>query len=153
MYYLNTRFDKTTITVRIYKMSLFRKKSIAAILQESERKGAALMAFFAGVIPLGKLAELTNIGTLFAFIVVSLGVLVLRKTQPNLKRAFKVSFVPVIPILAILFCGYLALQLPATTWTTFVIWITIGLVVYFLYGRRNSRLNNSEENEKQSVYH
>jgi APA family basic amino acid/polyamine antiporter len=112
---------------------------------------ALMVAFFAGVIPLGKLAELTNIGTLFAFIVVSLGVLVLRKTQPNLKRAFKVPFVPVIPILAILFCGYLALQLPETTWTTFAIWIGIGLVVYFIYGRRNSKLNNSEENEKQSV--
>jgi basic amino acid/polyamine antiporter, APA family len=109
-----------------------------------------MVAIFAGVIPLGKLAELTNIGTLFAFIVVSLGVLVLRKTQPNLKRAFKVPFVPVIPILAILFCGYLALQLPATTWTTFAIWISIGLVVYFLYGRRNSKLNNPEENENHS---
>jgi basic amino acid/polyamine antiporter, APA family len=112
---------------------------------------ATMVAFFAGVIPLGKLAELTNIGTLFAFIVVSLGVLVLRKTQPNLKRAFKVPFVPVIPILAILFCGYLALQLPRTTWTTFAIWIAIGLVVYFLYGRRHSKLNNLEEIEKQTV--
>jgi basic amino acid/polyamine antiporter, APA family len=110
-----------------------------------------MVSFFAGVIPLGKLAELTNIGTLFAFIVVSLGVLVLRKTQPNLKRAFKVPFVPVIPILAILFCGYLALQLPATTWTTFAIWIAVGLVVYFLYGRRNSKLNNPEEKEKHCV--
>jgi basic amino acid/polyamine antiporter, APA family len=110
-----------------------------------------MVAIFAGVIPLGKLAELTNIGTLFAFIVVSLGVLVLRKTQPNLKRAFKVPFVPLIPILAILFCGYLALRLPATTWTTFAIWIAIGLVVYFLYGRRNSKLNNPEEKEKHSV--
>jgi basic amino acid/polyamine antiporter, APA family len=112
---------------------------------------ATMVAFFAGVIPLGKLAELTNIGTLFAFIVVSLGVLVLRKTQPNLKRAFKVPFVPVIPILAILFCGYLSLQLPPTTWTTFAIWIAIGLIVYFLYGRRNSKLNDADKKEEQSV--
>jgi basic amino acid/polyamine antiporter, APA family len=112
---------------------------------------ATMVAFFAGVIPLGKLAELTNIGTLFAFIVVSLGVLVLRKTQPNLKRAFKVPFVPVIPILAILFCGYLSLQLPSTTWTTFAIWIAIGLLVYFLYGRRNSKLNDADKKEEQSV--
>jgi basic amino acid/polyamine antiporter, APA family len=112
---------------------------------------ATMVAFFAGVIPLGKLAELTNIGTLFAFIVVSLGVLVLRKTQPNLKRAFKVPFVPVIPILAILFCGYLSLQLPPTTWTTFAIWIAIGLLVYFLYGRRNSKLNDADKKEEQSV--
>jgi basic amino acid/polyamine antiporter, APA family len=112
---------------------------------------AVIVAIFAGVIPLGKLAELTNIGTLFAFIVVSLGVLVLRKTQPNLKRAFKVPFVPVIPILAVLFCGYLALQLPITTWIAFVTWIAIGLVVYVLYGRRNSNLNKPDENERQSV--
>jgi basic amino acid/polyamine antiporter, APA family len=112
---------------------------------------ATMVAFFAGVIPLGKLAELTNIGTLFAFIVVSLGVLVLRKTQPNLKRAFKVPFVPVIPILAILFCGYLSLQLPPTTWITFAIWIAIGLIVYFLYGRRNSKLNDADKKEEQTV--
>ncbi|HYK75090.1 MAG TPA: amino acid permease [Pseudoneobacillus sp.] len=111
---------------------------------------AVIVAFFAGVIPLGKLAELTNIGTLFAFIVVSLGVIVLRKTQPNLKRAFKVPFVPVIPILAVLFCGYLTLQLPVTTWIAFVIWLVIGLGVYVLYGRHNSKLNHSED-EKQTV--
>lgn len=112
---------------------------------------AIVVALFAGVLPLGKLAELTNIGTLFAFIVVSLGVLVLRKTQPNLTRGFKVPFVPVIPILSVLFCGYLTLQLPATTWITFFIWITVGLVVYFLYGRRNSILNKEEQNEKHSA--
>lgn len=112
---------------------------------------AVIVAFFAGVVPLGKLAELTNIGTLFAFIVVSLGVLVLRKTQPNLNRAFKVPFVPVIPILAVLFCGYLTLQLPATTWTAFIIWIAIGLIVYLLYGRRNSKLNQPEEHEKHTA--
>ncbi|WP_442599246.1 amino acid permease [Neobacillus sp. D3-1R] len=112
---------------------------------------AIIVAFFAGVIPLGKLAELTNIGTLFAFIVVSLGVLVLRKTQPNLKRAFKVPFVPVIPLLAVLFCGYLTLQLPATTWISFFVWLVIGLFVYMLYGRRNSHLNQTEGKEKQTT--
>jgi basic amino acid/polyamine antiporter, APA family len=113
---------------------------------------ALFVAFFAGVIPLRKLADLTNIGTLFAFIVVSLGVLVLRKKQPNLKRAFKVPFVPVIPILAVLFCGYLALQLPATTWITFGIWLTIGLIIYFVYGFWNSGLRKqSDESEKISA--
>jgi basic amino acid/polyamine antiporter, APA family len=112
---------------------------------------SAIVSFFAGVVPLGKLAELTNIGTLFAFIVVSLGVLVLRKTQPNLSRAFKVPFVPVIPILAVLFCGYLALQLPATTWIAFVTWLVLGIIVYVLYGRRNSNLNNTNQNENEST--
>lgn len=112
---------------------------------------AIVVATFAGIIPLGKLAELTNIGTLFAFIVVSLGVLVLRKKQPNLKRAFKVPFVPVIPILAVLFCGYLALQLPATTWITFGIWLAVGLIIYFAYGFWNSNLRyrGHEENDEE----
>ncbi|MCG3084635.1 amino acid permease C-terminal domain-containing protein, partial [Anoxybacillus sp. LAT27] len=84
-----------------------------------------------------------NIGTLFAFITVSIGVLVLRKTQPNLKRAFRVPFVPVIPILAVLFCGYLVLQLPMTTWIGFISWLLIGLAIYFVYGRRHSKLNET----------
>jgi len=110
----------------------------------------ALVAFFAGVIPLNKLAELTNIGTLFAFITVSVGVLVLRKTQPDLKRAFKVPMVPLVPILAVIFCGYLALQLPLTTWISFSAWLLVGLVIYFVYGRRNSTLNDKNNVEKQA---
>ncbi|MCL6585454.1 MAG: amino acid permease [Anoxybacillus sp.] len=98
-------------------------------------------AFFAGVVPLNKLAELTNIGTLFAFITVSIGVLILRKTQPDLKRAFKTPLVPLVPLLAVAFCGYLVLQLPAMTWIGFVSWLLVGLVVYFFYGRRHSTLN------------
>lgn len=73
--------------------------------------------------------------------VVSLGVLVLRNTQPNLKRTFKVPFVPLVPILAVVFCFYLTLQLPATTWIGFGVWLVIGLVVYFSYGRKHSLLN------------
>ncbi|SFB07942.1 MULTISPECIES: amino acid permease [unclassified Bacillus (in: firmicutes)] len=102
-----------------------------------------IVAFFAGVVPLSKLAELTNIGTLFAFMTVSVGILYLRKNTSASSAGFKVPFVPYIPILAFLFCGYLALQLPSTTWISFGIWITIGLVIYFLYGRRNSNLNNN----------
>lgn len=100
-----------------------------------------LVAFFAGVVPLNKLAELTNIGTLLAFIVVSAGVLVLRKTQPDLKRAFKTPLVPLVPLLAIAFCSYLVLQLPLTTWISFVTWLLVGLVIYFIYGRKHSTLN------------
>ncbi|WP_026692052.1 amino acid permease [Peribacillus kribbensis] len=111
---------------------------------------AVLVSFFSGVVPLGKLAELTNIGTLFAFIFVSIGILVLRKTQPDLPRAFKVPFVPWIPILAVLFCGYLVFQLPALTWASFGIWLIIGLAVYFLYGRKHSKLNSKQEEKKDS---
>ncbi|MBB3906435.1 amino acid permease [Anoxybacillus rupiensis] len=110
-----------------------------------------IVAFFAGVVPLNKLAELTNIGTLFAFITVSIGVLVLRRTQPDLKRAFKTPLVPWVPLLAVAFCGYLVLQLPATTWIGFGSWLIIGLVIYFAYGRRHSTLNGpAEANEKVS---
>lgn len=106
-----------------------------------------MVAFFAGFIPLSKLAELTNIGTLFAFSVVSIGVIILRKKQPDLPRAFKVPLVPWIPALAVLFCGYLALQLPAITWIGFVLWLVIGLVVYFSYGYKNSNLQNKQKED------
>lgn len=108
------------------------------------------VAFFAGVLPLSKLAELTNIGTLFAFIMVSIGILVLRKTQPNLKRSFMVPLVPLIPILAVVFCGYLVLQLPPMTWISFGIWLLVGLVIYFVYGRRHSNLNGANAGKKQA---
>lgn len=110
-----------------------------------------VVSIFAGVIPLSKLAELTNIGTLFAFITVSIGVLVLRKTQPNLKRAFRVPFVPVIPLLAVAFCGYLVLQLPRMTWIGFVSWLAIGLVIYFVYGHKHSTLHQIEKATEEKV--
>lgn len=109
------------------------------------------VAFFAGIVPLNKLAELANIGTLFAFIIVSIGVVVLRKTHPDLKRNFKVPFVPWIPLLAVLFCGYLILQLPATTWISFGIWLVIGLVIYFTYGYKKSGLAKTEEGNIQDM--
>ena len=110
-----------------------------------------LVAAFAGLIPLNKLAELTNIGTLFAFSAVSLGILVLRKTHPNLKRGFKTPWVPVVPVLAILFCGYLMFQLSAFTWKGFVVWLVIGLVIYATYGYKNSKLNQSDSIEEPQI--
>lgn len=110
---------------------------------------AVMVAVLSGFIPLDSLSKLTNIGTLFAFIVVSIGVVVLRVTNPQLKRAFRVPLVPLVPILAVLFCGYLLMSLPASTWIGFGIWLLIGLVIYFSYGYRNSELtkfcNNSKE--------
>ncbi|MFY0544341.1 amino acid permease [Brevibacillus sp. H7] len=101
----------------------------------------ALAAIFSGLVPLGKLAELTNIGTLFAFILVSIGVVILRRTNPELRRAFRVPLVPLIPILAVIFCGYLVISLPASTKIGFLIWLLIGSVIYFMYGRNHSKLN------------
>ncbi|WP_019240740.1 MULTISPECIES: amino acid permease [Bacillus] len=100
-----------------------------------------LAAFLGGFISLDNLAELVNIGTLSAFVLISVAVIVMRKTKPNLKRAFKCPWVPVIPILAILFCGFLMLQLPQGTWIRFIIWLAIGFVIYFSYSRKHSKLN------------
>jgi basic amino acid/polyamine antiporter, APA family len=98
------------------------------------------VAAIAGFVPLTTLAELVNIGTLFAFILVSVGVVILRRTRPDLPRAFRVPAAPVVATLALLLCLYLMLNLTGGTWLRFVIWMAIGLVVYFAYGSRRSRL-------------
>ncbi|MEH7075540.1 amino acid permease [Neobacillus drentensis] len=108
-----------------------------------------LVSIFAGFVPLNKLAELTNIGTLFAFMTVAVGILYLRKNKQAPKTGFKVPFVPYIPILAFVFCGYLALQLPKTTWISFGVWLVIGLFVYFGYGRKHSTMNKPLEQVKK----
>ncbi|MDF2935510.1 MAG: amino acid permease family protein [Paenibacillaceae bacterium] len=103
----------------------------------------AAVTLVAGFIPLGRLASLTSIGTLFAFSVVSLGVWVMRHTQPDIRRGFRVPCVPLISSLSVLSCGYLMLQLELFTWMAFGIWLVIGLCIYFLYGYRHSVLNRS----------
>ncbi|QLG40686.1 MULTISPECIES: amino acid permease [unclassified Paenibacillus] len=100
-----------------------------------------IVALFSGFISLGHLAELTNIGTLFAFAVVSLGIIVLRKNNPELTRGFRVPLVPLIPILSAVGCMYLMTRLAALTWITFFGWLIIGLIIYFAYGRHHSHLN------------
>ncbi|SDW02492.1 amino acid/polyamine/organocation transporter, APC superfamily [Marininema mesophilum] len=94
-----------------------------------------------GFVPLDRLAELVNIGTLAAFTLVSVGVLVLRKTQPNLKRPFRTPLVPFVPLAAIAACIFLMSRLAAITWIAFVIWLVIGLLIYFTYSKRHSTLN------------
>ena len=98
------------------------------------------VALLATFVPLTELAELVNIGTLFAFVLVSIGVIVLRRTRPDLERAFRCPGVPVVPILAVLASVYLMLNLPGATWIRFFVWMAVGLVVYFAYGHRRSRL-------------
>jgi APA family basic amino acid/polyamine antiporter len=100
-----------------------------------------VVAVLAGFLPISTLAELVNIGTLFAFVLVSIGVIILRRTRPDLPRAFRVRWVPVLPTVSALACLWLMLNLPAETWLRFAIWMAVGLVVYFLYGRRHSRFN------------
>jgi len=96
------------------------------------------VAIPAGVFDIGTLADLSNIGTLFAFVLVSLGVLVLRAKQPERRRAFRTPWVPVIPILSILSCLVLMVSLPVETWLRFLVWLMVGLVIYLGYSRRHS---------------
>ena len=94
------------------------------------------VAIPAGVWDIGTFADLTNIGTLFAFVVVSAGVIILRRSQPDHPRVFRVPWVPVLPMLSILCCLLLMLSLPLETWIRFVVWLAVGLVIYFAYGRK-----------------
>jgi len=106
-----------------------------------------VVAVLAGLVPLGTLAELVNIGTLFAFVLVSIGVWILRRTRPDLPRSFRVPLVPLLPIVSALACLYLMLNLPAETWARFVIWMVIGVALYFAYGRRRSRFTTPGDRE------
>lgn len=100
-----------------------------------------VFGLIAAVVPLGVLAELVNIGTLAAFCLVSFAVIVLRKKRPDLHRAFRCPGVPFVPLLAIAFCAALMSFLSATTWIAFLVWLVIGLVVYFAYARQRSTLH------------
>ncbi len=102
-----------------------------------------LVAVFAAVLNINEVVELTNIGTLFAFVLVAVGVIVLRKTDPDRPRPFKTPLVPLVPILAILMCSYLMFELPLVTWIRFALWLAVGLVFYWLYGYRHSRLRHT----------
>ncbi|WP_330329388.1 amino acid permease [Streptomyces sp. NBC_00536] len=112
------------------------------------RANVAIVGLFCGLlaatIPLGKLADATSIGTLFAFGLVNVAVIILRFTRPDLPRTFKVALFPLTPILGFLACGWVMLSLDAVTWQVFGGWMAVGLVVYFLYGIRRSRLAAAE---------
>jgi APA family basic amino acid/polyamine antiporter len=99
-----------------------------------------IMALIAGFMPLGDLAELVNIGTLAAFVLVCLGVIVLRITRPDMPRPFRTPFSPLFPVLGMLSCGALMGFLPTLTWLRFVVWLVLGLIVYFVYSMHHSHL-------------
>ncbi len=97
----------------------------------------------AALLPIQEIAELTNIGTLFAFVLVCAGVWILRRVEPELKRPFRTPLVPLVPILGVVFCLYLMASLPFVTWIRFFVWMAIGLVIYFGYGRFHSRVQRN----------
>ena len=101
----------------------------------------AIVAVMGALVPIGVLGQLVNIGTLFAFVIVSIGVIVLRRTRPDLHRPFKVPFSPYVPILSAGASLYLMYGLPFDTWLRLIVWMAIGLVLYFAYGMRHSKLN------------
>jgi basic amino acid/polyamine antiporter, APA family len=101
-----------------------------------------VMAVLAAVVPLDELVKLVNIGTLFAFLLVSVGVIVLRRTRPDMPRPFRVPLVPVVPLIGIGLLIYLMTDLPSFTWWRFGVWLAIGLLIYAFYGYRNSRLRH-----------
>jgi basic amino acid/polyamine antiporter, APA family len=105
---------------------------------------AGLLAFW---LPLTALAELVNIGTLAAFVLVSIGVIILRRSRPDLPRAFKVPGYPVVPILSAIACFLLMGFLTYGTWVRFFVWMAIGIVFYFAYSRTHSRLANEDSSE------
>jgi APA family basic amino acid/polyamine antiporter len=109
-----------------------------------------IVAVIAGLTQIQVVGEMTSIGTLFAFVVVCAAVLMLRVKRPDAPRPFRVPFGPVFPILGIVSCGYLMLSLPVITWVRFLVWLNIGLIIYWFYGRSHSPLVNEEEARRRT---
>src|SRR5262249_47695435 len=105
------------------------------------------VALLAGFLPIDALLHLTNIGTLFAFIIVCGSVLIMRRTNPEAERPFRCPLVPVIPFRGIALCLLLMLALPAANWYRLIAWLALGLVIYFLYGQRHSTLGKELRGE------
>ncbi|MFK4065555.1 amino acid permease [Streptomyces sp. NPDC029674] len=110
-----------------------------------------IVAIVAGFTSIDELAELVNIGTLFAFVVVALGVILLRRQRPDLPRAFRTPLVPLVPVLSVLASLWLMLNLPAETWIRFGVWMVLGVVIYFAYGRSHSRLHVRDRHAGDNV--
>ena len=106
----------------------------------------ALVALIAGFLPVALVAELANIGTLGAFVLVSIGVIILRYTHPELPRPFKVPLFPAVPVLSACVSLYLMLNLPQRTWVRFIAWLAVGIIIYIVYGQHRSRLAGKNSN-------
>jgi APA family basic amino acid/polyamine antiporter len=116
----------------------FRTPHITSIIT------GVVVAVAAGITPIGALGELVSIGTLLAFVIVSLGIIFLRKKRPDLRAPFRTPWVPVVPIVSAVVSLALMAGLPAVTWERLLIWMAIGFVIYFGYGRSHSELNKAE---------
>jgi len=110
-----------------------------------------IVALVAGLTEIQTVGEMTSIGTLFAFVVVCAAVLRLRQTRPDAKRPFRVPFGPVFPVLGIVSCLYLMLSLPVLTWVRFLVWLDLGLIIYWFYGRTHSPLADTGEAERRTA--
>jgi len=108
-----------------------------------------LAAIVGSVTPIDDIGKMVNIGTLLAFVIVCIAVMVLRNTNPNQERPFRTPWVPLVPILGILFNGYMMYKLGWINWARLIVWLAIGLVVYFTYGRYHSRISNPQNQQKQ----
>jgi basic amino acid/polyamine antiporter, APA family len=99
-----------------------------------------LAAIVGSITPIDDIGKMVNIGTLLAFVIVCMAVIILRRTNPGQPRPFKTPWVPVVPILGIIFNGYMMVKLGMVNWIRLVVWLIIGLFIYFTYGLKNSRL-------------
>jgi len=109
-----------------------------------------LIAVLAAFVPLEEIAKLVNIGTLFAFVITNIGVIVLRRTRPDLERGFRVPFVPLFPLIGAVLAIFLMKYLERDTWIRFGVWLAIGFAIYFLYGRRHSLLQRGRVSNPES---
>ncbi|MGB8390232.1 APC family permease [Mycobacterium sp.] len=114
---------------------------------------AVLVAVTASVFPIAKLEEMVNVGTLFAFVLVSAGVMVLRRTRPDLERGFRTPWVPVLPIASIAACAWLMVNLTALTWVRFGVWLVVGTAIYAGYGYRHSVQGRRNAGRAESLAH
>jgi basic amino acid/polyamine antiporter, APA family len=130
--------------------SLARTGSNGTPVRATVLVGAAVV-IAAGFFPADKLEEMVNVGTLAAFVLVSVGVLILRRSRPDLPRSFRTPMVPLVPILAVLACLWVMLNLTTVTWLRFIAWMVVGLLVYFGYSYRHSRLGRGDREATDTV--
>jgi APA family basic amino acid/polyamine antiporter len=107
------------------------------------------VSLFSGFVPLSSLGDMTSIGTLLAFVIVCAGIMIMRRTHPNIPRPYKTPLVPLVPILGIVVCFAMMASLDKMTWIRLVVWLVIGLVIYFTYSRHNSHLITDPESTHQ----